>query len=126
MLAKDRARPPLTLVTLIAGVTVVPLLILVWLGWRLLEQDVALEQQQIQQRVERAADLVVAALRQKLSLVEQQLESGGSRWPDGVLVVDFRNDGVRVLSGRVAYMPVVVSLAEAPGNFFAEGERREF
>jgi hypothetical protein len=41
MLSKDRARPPLTLVALIAGVTVVPLLILVWLGWRLLEQDVA-------------------------------------------------------------------------------------
>ena len=73
-------RPARNLVALIAGVTVVPLVILVCLGWRLLEQDVALEQQQIRQRVERAADLVVAALRQKLSLVEQQLDpSAGAR-----------------------------------------------
>src|SRR5687768_17102532 len=107
MLSKRRARPPLMLVALITGVTVVPLLILVWLGYRLLEQDVALEQQQIQQRVERAADLVVAALGQELSLVEQQLESDRGPWPDGVLVADFRSDGVRVQSGRVAYLPVV-------------------
>jgi signal transduction histidine kinase len=119
-------RPARNLVALIAGVTVVPLVILVWLGWRLLEQDVALEQQQIRQRVERAADLVVVALRQKLSLVEQQLESDDVRWPNGVPVVDFRNDRVRVQSGRVAYLPVVPSLPEAPSTVFAEGERLEF
>lgn len=119
-------RPARNLVALIAGVTVVPLVILVWLGWRLLEQDVTLEQQQIQQRVERAADLVVVALRQKLSLVEEQLESDDIRWPDGMPVVDFRNDRVRVQSGRVAYLPVVPSLPEASSTVFAEGERLEF
>jgi signal transduction histidine kinase len=120
------APPARTLVALIAGVTLVPLLILVWLGWRLLEQDVALEQQQIYQRVERAADLVVAALSQKLSQVEHQLYADGSQSPDGVVVVDFRNDGVRVLSGPVAHLPVVPSLPEAPSSVFAGGERLEF
>ena len=126
MLSKHRAGPPLTLVALIAGVTVVPLLILVWLGWRLLEQDVALEQQQIQQRVERAADLVVAALRHKVSAIEQQLNSADPDWPDGVFAAEFTNDRIRVQSGGVAFLPVVPGLVEAPSTFFAEGERREF
>ena len=114
------------LVALIAGITVVPLVILVWLGWRLLEQDVALEQQQTQQRVERAADLIVAALRQKLSAAEQELESGRGPWPDGVLVADFRQEGVRVQAGRVAYLPTVPHLPEASSSVFADGERLEF
>jgi signal transduction histidine kinase len=126
VLSERQTRPSLRLIALITAVTVVPLFILVWLGWRLLEQDRALEQQQVQQRVERAADLVVAALRQKLTSVEQQLESGGADWPDGVVVVDFRNDGVHVQSGRVAYLPAVTALPEAPSSVFAEGERREF
>jgi signal transduction histidine kinase len=127
MLSKSRIRPGLTLIALIASVTVVPLLILVWLGWRLLEQDVALEHQQIQQRVERAADLVVAALRQKLSFVEQQLETdGGTPFGGGGVVVDFRSDGVQVQSGHVAYLPAAPILVEAPSTVFAEGERLEF
>ena len=125
-LLQRQGQPAPQLVALIAGVTVVPLLILVWLGWRLLEQDVALEQQQIEQRVERAADLIVAALRRKVSLVEDQLGSGRSSWPDGILVADFREDGVRVQAARVAYLPVVPSLPEASSSLFAEGERLEF
>ncbi len=125
-LLRRPARPSRHLVVLIAGVTVVPLLILVWLGWRLFEQDAALEHQQIQQRVERAADLIVGALRQKLSLVEQQLDAGSGPWPAGMLVADFGSDGVRMAFGRVAYLPVAPSLPEAPGSHFAEGERLEF
>jgi signal transduction histidine kinase len=125
-LSRSPARPSRHLVVLIAGVTVVPLLILVWLGWRLLEQDAALEHQQIQQRVERAADLIVTALRQKVSFIEQQLDAGGGPWSSGVLVADFDSDGVRVASGRVAYLPAGRRLPEAPTSLFIEGERLEF
>ena len=126
MVSSRAGRPSRRLIALIAAITIAPLLILVWLGWRLLEQDVALEQQQIQQRVERAADLVVAALSQRLSQVKQQLDADGSRSPDGVVVIDFLNTGVRVRSGHIAYLPVVPSLSEAPSSVFAEGERLEF
>ena len=40
---------------MIVTITVVPLATLLWLGWRLLEQDRVLERQQIQQRVDTAA-----------------------------------------------------------------------
>jgi hypothetical protein len=53
MFSKGSARPPRSLVALIIGITVVPLATLLWLGWRLLEQDRALEQQQVTQRVDR-------------------------------------------------------------------------
>ena len=77
MFSKASARPLRSLVALVIGVMVVPLLTLPWLGWRLLEQDRALESQQVQQRVERAADLVVAALQRAISASEQTIDG---RW----------------------------------------------
>jgi hypothetical protein len=44
-----------------------------WLSWRLLEQDRALENQRIQERLDNAADLIGAALLRKLSETEEQL-----------------------------------------------------
>jgi len=72
--------PPRNLIALIAGITVLPLVTLLWLGWRLIEQDRVLEGQQAQQRVERAADLVVAALQPALSASSQQLAAGAEDW----------------------------------------------
>jgi hypothetical protein len=43
MLSKGRAQPPRRLVALIGAITVVPLLTLLWLGWRLLDQDRVLD-----------------------------------------------------------------------------------
>ncbi len=70
MFSKGPARPPRSLVALILAITVVPLVTLLWLGWRLLDQDRVLERQQIQQRVERGADLVVAALQRVIAVSE--------------------------------------------------------
>src|SRR6266852_4623601 len=67
-MASSRAHlPPRNLVALILGITVAPLATLLWLGWRLLEQDRMLAGQQVQQRVERAADLVVAVLQRAVA-----------------------------------------------------------
>jgi len=76
--------------------------------------------------VERAADLVVAALRQKLVSLEKQLESDTSEWPEGILVVEFQGDGARVRSGHVAYLPAVPNPSDTASGVFDEGERREF
>ena len=108
MLSKRSPRPPRSLVTLIVAITVVPLVTLLWLGWRLLEQDRVLEGQQIQQRVERGADLVVAALQRAMATSEQRLASGNQEWPDAAVVVTFRDGAVEASPhGRVAYLPLV-------------------
>ena len=127
MFASGSARPPLSLVALIAGITVVPLTTLSWLGWRLLAQDRALEQQQVQQRVERGADLVVAALQRAISTSEQRLASGDEPGADGAATVVFRDGRVDVSPrDRVAFLPVVAVLREAPAATFARGEELEF
>jgi signal transduction histidine kinase len=127
MLAKGSPRPPRKLIALIGAITVVPLVTLLWLGWRLLEQDHVLEGQQIQQRVERGADLVVAALQRAIAGSEQQLASGSQQWPDDAVVVTFRDGAVEVSPNhRVAYLPFVSPLREASEATFARGEDFEF
>ena len=106
------ARSARRLVALIVGVTVVPLATLVWLGWRLLEQDRVLEQQQVRQRVERAADLIVAALQRAVGTLEQRLGDGNANWPQGAVAVVFRSPAA--------------SLPEAPTAVFGQGEALEF
>jgi signal transduction histidine kinase len=127
MLSKGSALPPRKLGALIVGITVVPLATLLWLGWRLLEQDRMLEGQQVQQRVERAADLAVAALQRALSSSEQRLADGSRQWPEGAAIVTFHDGRVEAYpKERVAYLPVVPPLREAPGAIFAGGEDLEF
>jgi len=127
MFSKGTALPPRSLTALIIGITVVPLATLLWLGWRLLEQDRILESQQARQRVELAADLVVAALQRVLSSSEQRLAAGGDQWPEGTVVVTFRGGLVEAAPReRVAYLPVVKPLREAPDSTFAQGDELEF
>ena len=116
-----RRRP---LFALIVGATVVPLAALVWLGWRLLEQDRLLEGQQVQQQVERAADLGVAALDRALSASEQQLANGDTTWAEGAVALTFREDVIDVAPpNRVAYLPIA---RPPPPGPFAHIEALEF
>jgi two-component system phosphate regulon sensor histidine kinase PhoR len=118
-----RALPARHLITLILGITVVPLATLLWVGWRLLEQDRVLEGQQAEQRVERAADLVVAALQRALSSSEQRLAGDSQQWPEGAVAVIFHTDRVETYpKGRVPYLPIVPPLPEAPDAIFNAGE----
>ncbi len=112
---------------LVAAVTVVPLATLLWLGWRLIAQDRALETQQIAQRLERAADLAVTGLQRAISESTQDLFGGSGPWPEGVVAVTRRGEQLEVLPpGRVAYLPVVPPLDEAPASTFARGDTLEF
>ena len=121
------ARPPAQLVALIAAITVVPLVTLLWLGWRLLEQDHLLERQQIRQRVERGADLIVAALQRAIVSDEQRLAGNTMPVPTGAVTVVFREGSIDV-SPRdgVAYLPGVARLNEPPAAAFVRGDELEF
>lgn len=133
MMSKRAARPSRSLIGLIVAVTVVPLATLLWLGWRLLEQDRLLEAQQIQQRIERAADLVVSALQRAIAASERSLAGGGPGssgshvWPDGAVAITFR-DGLVEGSppARLAFLPVVRPQPAVPAVVFAQGDDLEF
>jgi signal transduction histidine kinase len=59
-------RPPRRLLVLFLAVTLAPAAGLVWLGWRLLEQERALEAQRRLERREQVAELIVGTLREQL------------------------------------------------------------
>src|SRR6266542_4138500 len=101
----SRTRPSAQLIGLIAVVTLVPLITLLWVGWRLFEQDRVLERQQVRQRVERDADLLVAALQRSIAASEQQIGAGASQVPAGGVAVTFHDDVVDALPpGAVPYL----------------------
>jgi len=124
-------RPPRRLLVLFLAVTVVPASGLLWLGWRLLQQDRALMDQRIQERRERAADQLATALQQKLLAVEQLLaDLPASRdramGDDAVLVVLGPAGVAAHPAARLPYYPVVPPCREAPAAVFRVGEDYEF
>jgi signal transduction histidine kinase len=112
---------------LLAVATAVPLAALLWVGWRALEQDRALENEQIRQQVERAADIVAAALQRAVAASERRLAQGSKHWPDGAAAMTVSGETVQVWPmGRAAYLPVAPRLTELSGAPFAAGEAVEF
>jgi len=64
---------------LLAGVVVLLMATIGWLGWRDLAQDRRLASQRVAEEREIAADLLVAALNQRLSLLERGLDAALTR-----------------------------------------------
>ncbi len=119
-------RPPRHLLALFLAVTLIPATALAWLSWRLLEQDRALEGQRVQERLERAADLITAALERRLLEMTDQLPALPEPARDA-LAVTFSPDQVETHPpGRLLYYPTVPQAQEAPGRIFAAGEAFEF
>jgi hypothetical protein len=69
------------LIALVAVSTAAPPVALLWLGFRVREQDQQLERQQIQDRLERAADAVIADVQRRVAATEEQLLAGANDWP---------------------------------------------
>jgi len=119
-------RRPRSILALFLAVSVVSVLALVWLSWHLLEQDRALENQRIQERLERAADLVVASIDLGLSEIENHL-SPLSDLGDHALPVAFGpGEIVTAPHGRLLYYPVIPRAPEASLKVFEAGEDLEF
>lgn len=102
-------------------VTLAPSSLLVWLGWRLLDQDRSLELQRAHERRERAADLIVAGLEQSLSADEQRLadavRSRHAAVGDDAVIVAFTSRGVEAYpKNRLLYYPSLPASAEAPSR----------
>lgn len=126
--------PPRRVVVLFLALTLAPAGGLVWLGWRLLEQDRALEAQRTQERRDNAADLAVSALDRELSTARQRLvqphQPTGLASPRDSLVVVFRQQRIEALpAGRLLFYPYIspdVELAGSGDSEFLRGEEYEF
>src|SRR5690349_21767783 len=121
----QRARPPRQLLAVFLAVTFLPASALVWLGWRLLEQDRVLEQRRIQERRERATDLIVTALQQALAADEQRLADPAS-WrglpAEDARVVVLGAQSIEIFPElRLPYYPFRATLPEAPTDAFRAG-----
>lgn len=141
MRLRQWVRPPHHLLLLFVAVTGIMAATLAWVGWRLVEQDRALERQQVRDRLESAADLVAAALVRSVGETDAQLArlidlpfqelvnaaAGAAADPaDEAALVVLRPDGVDIAStGRLPYVPVAPVVSPA-SDVFARGEVLEF
>jgi signal transduction histidine kinase len=119
------------LLALFLLITLVPSALLVAFGWRSLRLDRALELQQVEQRREQTADLIVTSLEQSLSGDEQSL-----RDRSGIEALPKTEDAAALLftpgriqafpPGRLLYYPLASPGVEAPAHLFAAGEDLEY
>jgi len=134
---RSREHPSRRTSILFLGVAAVAVAALVWMGVRLLQQDRALEAQQLRERREAVADRMIVALEQALLAEERRLTD--------LPKVDFTlpaDDGVLILSdssgspgcsefrvwpdNALLYYPVIPAGREAPASLYADAEKFEF
>jgi signal transduction histidine kinase len=126
--------PPRRVAALFLALTLAPAMGLVWLGWRMLEQDRALEEQRAQERRERAADLAASALDREFSATRQRLaqpqQTPGLASSRDSLIALFRGQRIEIVpAGRLLFYPSAPPSVEAPGDVgrqFLTGEEYEF
>jgi signal transduction histidine kinase len=121
--------------------TLAPVAALGWLGWRLLEQERALERQRGHESLQSVADRVGATLARQLTRAEERLSSLvvtpdeqigraasalGSPLDDALVVV-LKPRGIDGYPpGRLLYYPFVASPPEPPAEAFAQAASFEF
>ncbi|MBI3982117.1 MAG: HAMP domain-containing histidine kinase [Gemmatimonadetes bacterium] len=142
MAVREWLRPPRHLLVLFVGLTLVLAAALGWLGWRLLQQDRALETQRLRDHLETAATAVAAALERRLaetertlgrlaSLPARELRAQGAAWArdlsDGAVLLVRSGEGLEAFPARrLAYYPVLPPSRSPPAETFADGEALEF
>jgi signal transduction histidine kinase len=114
---------------LLAGfllVTAVPVAALVWLGFRLADQDRQLARQREAEQRELAAGRIVSALEQALAATERTI-ADRSPAGTGAIRIHFRQGDIAVQPpGAVPYYPKPASLPEARPAAFQAAEDIEF
>ncbi len=97
-----------------------------WMGWRLLEHDRALEWEQQRQAMESVADAAAAVLEKSVLEAERAMLSDGWTPAPGAVVVRWRAGRLASApEGELLFAPVVVE-GRTNGTLFADAEREEF
>jgi signal transduction histidine kinase len=122
--------PPRRLLALFLAVTLAPAAGLVWLGWRLLDQDRQLEVQRATERREYAADKIVGILQREISSARQILADPASTTEltvEGSVIVLLHSDNLAVQpASAILYYPVVSPEPEALNHPFLQADKLEF
>lgn len=124
-------RSPKYSAVLFLGVAVVSVVALVWMGWRLLQQDRALEAQRLEEQREAAADRIIAALEKALAAEEQKLadvptENFTPETEDHLRIIIDAGEMNVLPKNSILYYPVIFPGREAASNRFAVAEKAEF
>jgi signal transduction histidine kinase len=123
----DWFRPPRHLLTFYLAGTLAAATALAWLGWRLLDQEWALEDKRAQERLEITADRVVAILQRSLSDLERQLSAPGAAPAEDTVVLTANRRTLQARPAeRLVFYPVQAETAEPPRDVFRAGETAEF
>jgi len=102
-----------------------------WLGWRLLEQDRALEIQRERDHLESAASLLAHELERGLTAWEELLplavQEDSAELPPGAILLVFDSSGILQQKGiRLQFYPRVPAAPEVYPGVFAAAEVEEF
>src|SRR5262249_48674080 len=119
----DRLKPPPGILLAVVAVVLLPFVMLVTLGIRLLDQDRVLEGRRRQELAEASLERSGSSLQKDIAIVQRRLASGLA-WPAADLATDallLRNGG-----GRLLFLPSVPVLPEPPTEPFADADRAEF
>ncbi len=134
-------QPPRHLLVSFLVFALVPVAALGWLGWRLLEQERALERQRAHESLQNVADRIGATLARQLTEVEGRLSSLavaperpiesaatelGSHSDDALVVVMSPGGIDGYPAGRLLYYPFLPSAPEPPAQTFAQAAALEF
>jgi signal transduction histidine kinase len=122
---------PITWLSILAALAGVPLLVIGWLGWRLLEQDRALETQRVRERLDNSASVIARELDRTLTSWEELLapaaRGDGAGLPAGSVFFVFDAGGVFQHQGeRLLYYPKVRESSAPLPPAIVEAEGLEF
>ena len=122
----DWFRPPRHLLTLYLAGTLAAAAALAWLGWRLIDQERALDAKHAQDHLEIAADRVAAALQRSLNELERQLSEAGGTLPGDAVALRADRSSIQARpSNRPVFYPFVAQAGEPPADNHVVGLRRK-
>ena len=126
-------RPPHSLLAALTLTTIVVTVALGWAGWRLLDQQRALDDQREWDRIESSADALAADVRSTLAETGERLSAWladpAARPPrvEGAVVVTMSADQVLVTpDGALPFVPAVAMIPSTPTDPFIAIEAMEF
>jgi len=129
---QEWVRPPRHSLVVLLLLTAASVSALLWSGWKLTEQEAAVEAQRSRERLEHAADRIAALLRADLAETGERVAAvvsspaGISPELDPSLLLVLTRDSLSAYPPeRLLYSPVAEHGAEAPDSAFAEGEAAE-
>ena len=129
-----REHPSRNTAVLFLSVAAVSVTALVWMGVRLVQQDRALEAQQLRERREAGADRIIASLEQALSAEERRLDDlpnvDAAPPTDNVVFILAASPGPLEFrawpDNGLLYYPVLPPGREAAARLYADAEKSEF